>query len=96
MAGMSVVIDILLIPNRSIVVVSAIHRSCELWRDNLRCSANLFLISSIRLFIALSPPPFNSAACSLVQELCQRQRAQACLFEGFIFPRRSGFIEEDE
>jgi len=35
-------------------VVSTAHR-CGMWllRHNLRCSANLFLISSIRLFIAL-------------------------------------------
>ena len=38
-------------------VVSVVHRCWMwLWRHNLRCSANLFRISSIRLFIARLPP----------------------------------------
>ena len=80
-------------------VVSTAHRcGMWLWRHNLRCSANLFLISSIRLFIALSPPPFNSALCinPLVQQPCQKLR-QTCIALTFCFSRENvGFIEENE
>jgi len=57
--------------------------------------SEIILIPS-RSLVVVAASGVHSAACSLVQELCQRQRAQACLFEGFIFLRRSGFIEEDE